>query len=409
MSSQLQFLGGIMQNLLILLLAIAFLPVNSGAIEEKPAPFDTSGNIFEITQDMEKNLKLFPEIENFSKARIWETKGEFILEIEKTDVTRTRNPITEEKLISIRGKVSAMPPPLDQSGRGKFLYQQLALSFLVHAPCIVSIIAPEDPSVGTGLYLISSSMGFYLPWKFTENKLLTSAQQDMSFYMGTRGALWGALISQLFDLEERLFAIPILTTSIGGEILGYDFAQKLSIGHSRAVGAYTDFGMLEGYLTGLLIQIGKMGDDFPTKTFISCVLSGAALGGALGVYRARTVPYTEGNVTVIQTSGILGGTILEALYLTIRGFENWTDNDIRLAFAMPIVGIPLGMGVGERLVKKLSLEQGDGLLVSAGTAAGALLGLGLSFLFFQEPTENTGRVYSALPAVGALAGFTFTY
>ncbi|MCK4307378.1 hypothetical protein KAW50_04020 [candidate division WOR-3 bacterium] len=402
-----------MRNLLVAVLMVAFLPMNSDAVEEKIAPFDTSGNVFEITQDMEKNLSLFPEIENFSKARLWETEGELILEIEKTDGNRIRDSITEEKLIPIREKISAMTPPLDQSGRGRFLYHHLALSYLVHAPCLVSIIAPEDPATGTGLYLVSSSIGFYLPWKLTKNKSFSRAQQDMSFYMGTRGALWGALISWFFDLEEgREFAMPILATSIGGEILGYNFAQKISIGQSRATGAYTDFGMLEGYLTGHLIQIGKMGDDFSTKTLISCVLSGAVLGGGLGVYRARTAPYTEGNVTVIQTSGILGGTILEAIYLTIRGFEDWedwTDNDKRLAFAMPIIGIPIGMGIGERLVKKLSLKEGDGLLISAGTTAGALLGLGLSFLFVPDPTENTGRVYSVLPAIGALAGFTLTY
>ncbi len=398
-----------MRNLLVVVIVVAFLPINSYAVEEKPTPFDTSGNVFEITQDMEKNLNLFPEIENFSKARLWETEGELILEIEKTDRSRIRDSITEEKLVSIREKISAMTPPLDQSGRGRFLYHHLALSYLVHAPCIVSIIAPEDPATATGLYLVSSSIGFYLPWKLTENKSFSRSQQDMSFYMGTRGALWGTLISLFFDLEGKEFAMPILATSIGGEILGYNFAQKISIGQSRATGAYTDFGMLEGYLTGHLIQIGKMGDDFSTKTLISCVLSGAVLGGALGVYRARTAHYTEGNVTIIQTSGVLGGTILEAIYLTIRGFEDWSDNDKRLAFAMPVVGIPIGIGVGERLVKKLSLKEGDGLLVLAGTSAGALFGLGLSYLFVPHPTENTGRIYSALPSVGALAGFTLTY
>ena len=375
-----------------------------GQVVEQPLSFDSRGELYRLTAEANAGAAAFPELAGFNHLELWRTADGPVLEVYRTDGSRERTTITEDKLARVRQQVDAhrerpQPMKLNQEGRGSFLLQQIPLALGWYGPAVLLMAEPHDFRTGTALYLTTSAACFFVPMYAMRNVEMTQAEAHLSVAYGYRGALSGLALSQIVGMHDASdWAFPGLLTSIVGQFAGYALARDLSLGQATLVTTYTDFGIVDGLGVGAVIRV-LSGVESEGRIVYAGGLVGEVVGTYLGRMRARDWNCTEGQVVVDRTGGILGMGVPIALYAAFTNFSPSDDADIVCVSLLGIAGNIGGTYMAERQMRDLPLATGNGYIVAGMTIGGAMLGGGIGIL------TNEPRVLAATAAAGGVAGF----
>jgi len=375
-----------------------------GQVVEKPLSFDSNGKLYRLTAEANAGAAAFPELAGFDHLELWRTAEGLVLEVYRTDGSRERMIFTEDGLAHTRQQVDAYlarpyPVKLNQEGRGSFLLQQIPLALGWYGPAVLLIAEPHDFRTGTALYLTTSAACFFVPMYAMRNVEMTEAEAHLTIAGGYRGALSGLAVSQIVGAHDaNAWAFPGLLTSVAGQFAGYALAHDRSLGQATLVTTYADFGIVDGLGLGAIVRF-LSGTESEGRIVYAGGLAGEVVGTYLGTIRARDRDWTEGQVVVDRTGGILGIGVPIALYAAASSFSPSNDANIVMVSLLGIGGNIGGMYLTERQIRNLPLTTGNGYIVAGMTIGGALLDGGIGILT-DEP-----RIMAMTAATGGVAGF----
>lgn len=412
--------AGLPLFLLALLAALGPLPLWAAGPEvaagrdERPAAFDSSGRYQQVGPALRRQLGLFPEIPDFATARLWCGRdGTCALEIEyrlADGPVRRRQRLSPAGLDSLRApfdRYLAVRPAgdgYDRSGRGELLFDSVILSLAVYGPASPVVLQLDGPRPSVAAYMLTSSLGYYLPYRLTRHRDVTEAHRRLTQYGATRGLIGGLVLKDLAmgGGDPHATARFAVGGSVAAAWAGFRTVswQRYSEGEAETVGVMGDFGLAGG--AGLAHVLDLYGSDRSLRAGDALVLAAAGTGLWLGERLGRRQTYTRGDAFVLRGGGIAGA--MAALPLV-----NATGtSSSRAHTAGVLAGSAAGIAVTDRLLQPRDFTFGEGLMVSGGELAGALLGLGLTYL------ADTGGsfddlVYLASAAVGTVGGFALTF
>jgi hypothetical protein len=112
--------------------------------------------------------------------------------------------------------------------------------------------------------------------------------------------------------------------------------------------------------------------------------------------------YSYGDAAVMRNAALLG--VLGANMAT-----DWFDpSDTKAYVGASMVGGLLGLAAGDRMVASTDFNVGQSVLITLGMVAGGAVGLGTSYLFEHNSSDNSS-LYLSSTMVGATLGFAGTY
>ncbi len=382
---------------------------------EAQVPLDPEGKVQEVTPALRTRLGLFPEIEEFQSARLFQGEDQgYVLEIawqRQGKRWRQRQFLSAAAVDSLRldlRRRQTLPPAglqLDHSGRGELVLDQILLSLLAYGPAMKVMLDLDSTRPTVATFMLTTATGFYLPYRLTQHRTVTPAHRQLAQFGGTRGIAYGLLLADLFaekGRNSRSDGATVLSSAVLGSALGFKVVdwRRSTHGQAEVWAVMGDFGLLGGigmaYASGLYDnnRSRRLGDG------LTLLSSGAGLyaGNWLGQHR----DYTRGDAYVLRAGGVLGA--LMALPL----IDATGTNSGRAHVGGALAGMAAGAGLSDQLLKKQDFSFGQGLIVSGGELAGALLGLGLTYL------ADTGGhfddlAYFSSAALGGLGGFTLTF
>ena len=379
---------------------------------EIQVPMDTEGRTMVIDPRLEERLKLFGDHDDFQRAWLFKLSDSlYVLEVfrkSENAIVKSRLRFTEDGVSEFRARVSsrllAMDPAysLDRSGRNKFVAGELFLSLGFYGWAIPAAIEVDDGRLALGMYMLTSGLGFYIPFELTRNAAITDGAATLSLYGATRGVIHGIALAEILsdDPSYRGRTASAILTSITGSIVGYQLASRthMNSGTAEAVSVGGDLGMGIGlgsaYLSNLI-------DDHPRGAGVS-VLAGSGLGCLAGAFLASKENYTRGDAYVLSGATVLGAYVP----LVFADFADPDNNDAYISVSM--LGGTAGFLLGHLLVNDREFGTGEGNLIRLGGLAGGLIGLGCAYLFSSEQDDNT-RLYLSASAIGATTGFGLLY
>jgi hypothetical protein len=381
-----------------------------GQTMETPVSFDSNGKIMEWDRKMEARAGLFPEAADFRSAVLWKADTVYTLEI-TTAQGRMRKPLTVGGFDSLRQKAdnflntSGSAYTMNQDGRGAYLLWQIPLSLGWYGPAVLALTEPENGSTAAGLYLTSAAATYFIPFMLTKNRQITSGQEHLSIAYGFRGIYAGAaLCALLFDMDDiRTSSGIMLATSIGGQVAGYKWGAHFTKPQGRIISHYATFGLMD--LPLLLTTIQEKPDD---KLMAAGTLSGLVGGTYLGYRLARGRNISDGEPTIVATSGWTGMAAGTGLYLCAFSREDNDNLDInqKLYSALCLAGNAAGLYFGHKYTRGYSFSRGDGFIVAGTTSGGALLGAGIGFLLSPHRSDiGMMRLITGASTAGMLGGY----
>ncbi len=248
-----------MKNILFIIFVFLFnLYLELANAQEIQIPIDEEGKIEYIDSKLEQKLNLFTEYVNFREARLFQISNSlFVLEIyyrpqEKLFKKRLQFSLEEvssfQQKVTARIKQQAPQAALDQSGRTKLIIGNMALSLGYYGWALpVALDFDGDGKLAVGLYMLTSSAGFFLPFSATKNIPVTNAASNLSFYGGTRGIVHGITLAYLFSKrpsDKSIIGAGMLV-SIPEAISGFVIASRsnMSAGTAEVIGVGGDFGI----------------------------------------------------------------------------------------------------------------------------------------------------------------------
>jgi len=248
---------------------------------------DTQGTLDEISDTLRRQLDLFPDIENFQRARLFRAAdGPYVLEIEylaDRGPSHQRRHLSDAAVDSLRLTIdgflrrTAERPHIDHSGRGEFIFDQIILSLMLYGPAAPVLLDVSGSRSAVAAYMLTASAGFYVPYQLTRHTDVTHSHRHLAQYGSTRGIAYGLLLKHLLLGEGgvRRTAAYITGTSITSGAAGFAAADWLRCSRDQAelYGVMGDFGLLTG--GGLAFVLNLYNDDATRRTGDVVTLVGA--------------------------------------------------------------------------------------------------------------------------------------
>lgn len=417
----------------------------STAILESQQPLLSEAGIVEINPALRDRLGLFPEVTNFSTARLFlQTNGATLLEIESREagqLRRERRILSPAELEDFRNLIAARlsdaggNAALAREGRGRLVLTQTLLGLGFYGWAVPVILDLDEAQTAVGAYLLSAGASFYIPYRLTRNRSVSRSHSDLTFYGSTRGILAGALVADALLSEDstnegRKRLAGTLIGSVAGSILGFTAVDRFSPSEGRASlwGTMGDFGFAGGaalaYLAGPYDseEVTYQDGDFvytnselknPAAGHLMTVAGGVA--GLLASSRIGGPDFTEGNSGGLRSAGILGAqvgvTLGHALGIERERQEGdlvFVEDDTRVLAAGGLIGGIAGIYLGDRLLDDKRFTSGEGLLINAGHLAGAVTALGATYLVTDEIEDNS-LLYLTTGTAGSILGAWIVY
>lgn len=408
----------------LLMLAALLAPPAVSHASQVSIPFDEMGTTRVLRPVRAKQLRLamldsllapFP---GYSSARLFTRDDSlYVLEVSTVDRNRTRRSdvmLSPDDLDRLRlaighrlQRLPLEPDTLDGSGRRAFLTQNAGLGIMFYGPAVPFILDLPLGLPAAGAYVVSTGSSFIIPWLASQNSALTSSMTSLSWYGSTRGLAHGLLLADpmshdVLDRQVRRDAVAaMLTTSVLEGYVGYLWARSngLSAGTTTTIATGGDFGFLWGYNIAAMSGSDQVEwNSARSRAMLAGSWTGLALGHVLGSNRQ----YSYGDALVMRNMGYLGILVSTTIAdLTQRPHQR----DPRVYSAALLSGSLIGLAYGDRQVHDYNFEPSDGVNLQLGTAAGAVMGLGVTAL----TNSHSSRGYWIGATAGALVGYHVTY
>jgi uncharacterized membrane protein YbjE (DUF340 family) len=393
----------------------------SQTVIERPIPFDGSGKVSVITRAMRDQLKLFPDVRDFTRAYLLQSDTAFVLEITLANGDRQRYALSAEERDNLQQQIeqqlTATPSAaLNQKGRGLFLISQLPMAMAWYSPAVLAITKPNDPTIGVATYMISASGFFFVPLLMTRNVPMTEAQATMSVDYGYYGVLDGFCLTDLLgmgnlfstdDASGQGRAAVMLATSIGGQFLGYQLGRPYSLGQARYASLVTDCGIVDGLMLSTFFQTFRDNDlNGNSKLNSAFMLVGTGAAGYLAHRLVRNQSWTEGQAIVTGLGSLFGPVVANGAFWTVAP-NSASDHLFNYGSFLALAGNVAGTWYAQRLVREIPITN-SGAFIATGTTLGTgLLGAGIGFLISN--TSNTDpeawRWITGFGTAGVAGGF----
>ena len=296
--------------------------------------------------------------------------------------------------------VSAQEAP---SLRTRFVRDQTLLGLTLYGPAFAGAVA-DDGVTALAAYLVMSGGMFFASAELSQHIEITEARQLLATGLGARGAGSGALIASQAGAGFRERAAATLVGGLGGMVAGLAMGTGIEGGEAAA----TLFGHDLFYASALALTTTSDRDLFDTKggaeaTAAAAWTAAGWLGAGLGRLYAGVTPY---HVTVGDVQSLwLGATLGAAAGAT--AVANGAPEPQTVAMSM-LGGALVGTVAAERLfVRRYDFSRSQANLVTLGSGAGALMGLGVGLLAQNEADRN-GATTFAFATAGAATGALLT-
>jgi len=399
----------------VMLACGAMLYAASVHAQEVQVPLDRAGHIQRIDATLAKRLGTFADrYPGFTEARLFQSPDStFTFEVTMArdgQTVRERVPMTPAGADSLRAQISlliaekAPHAGLNQEGRTLLVAGTTALGLAFYGWALPYSADVSDGTTATGLYLVTAASSFFLPFIATSGSNVTYGTTNHALYGTTRGIVHGILVYQLVVGNDDTSQGNVAAAAAGSVVEGianYSWAQSahLDAGAAQTIGSLGDVGLLEG------LGFATLADDYSddrNSVAAAKLLGGAIAGLASGAVLVKHRDYSYGDAAVMRDAALLG--VLGANMAT-----DWFDpSDHNAYVAASMVGGLVGLAAGDRLVASTDFNVGQSVLIALGMVAGGSVGLGTSYLFQHESSDNSS-VYLTSTMLGATLGFAATY
>ncbi|MDH7515503.1 MAG: hypothetical protein QHI48_06500 [Bacteroidota bacterium] len=396
-----------------ILLWLLVLPSNAQVVQ---VPLDAGGKIMSVDRSLERRIRLFPEYEGFTAARLFQAPdSSFILEIE---MLRDSVVFREKKVLSpleagmfrkeVTARILRAAPEFhfDQEGRPRFLIGMagLAIGFYSWAlPTMLGITGMHEDeaaatiAVGTG----GMAAGFLIPYLWTGDSRMTAGMATLALQGGYRGIVDGLLLAGLIDpsADVRSAITAEFLASVGETIGGAVIADKdgYTAGSAGIIAAGGNLGLGAGMVSAVLLGWTEGSWESYGRGISALGLAGTAGGYFAGSLMARDARYTDGDVDVFFTAALLGAAIPVSLLVAAEVKET------KLYGGAVLVGSTATSFLAHRFLRTRDFSASQGRIVALCSLAGGLLGGGLGYLLTGD--EKPERLIAPMTAAGSAAGY----
>jgi hypothetical protein len=306
-----------------------------------------------------------------------------------------------------------MPPAAQASQRAPFVGWSTLLGIGLYGwslPRTLNIDPNSQTRAFVGTYMLTVAASFIVPYMLTSRQPVSDAQVNLAFYGATRGIWHGVLAGGIIagdltpDHRSRGWAASMLAGSLVELLLGYHLSAVVAptAGRAHTVAAGGDFGLMLGFGAGYFLRFDqKETADQQARAMAAAGLVGSAVGLAGGWALGRARDNTWGDAEVLRTSWILGAVLGASTADLARRELSFQS---RTVVGLMMGGGALGLVAGDQLVRDADFGVGESLLIDLGTAAGGMVGAGVTYLAIQGDGP-----YLFSFGVGATVGFALTY
>ena len=400
-----------MKSTLLTLLCIVFIAGIYG--DSRQMELDSKGEVFTITKEHELNLQLFPEFENFLSAEVYEDTAGLSLEIRYSapgGVYRNIQIIEKDELLMLRDSIDsifsrpAVKPVEDKENARKALVLSSTILSLTYWGWSLPIaLKIDDGNIITGIYLLGSGAGFFLPFYLTKDKYVSSADVRLFLYGGYRGIAWGHLLAlAVLDDFNRTHMSWGLSVSLGSAVTGMALSQKFRMtdGNAEQIAAWGDMGLFWGSLiTATLFQDIEDIEDHKEYWAIAPFTSLASCAG--GYFYGKKRELTAGDSYMMRTGAVIG---LQLSMLALDITDAWEKSDNITAFMIPFT--MAGFLAGDYFLRKdLHFKESEGFLTLLSQAAGSLIGAGVVFMFDKDGDVDSEWYFGTSLITGCVSSY----
>jgi hypothetical protein len=290
------------------------------------------------------------------------------------------------------------PESPDRSGRTELITASLVYSLIYYGWAIPTALDAKSGRGYAASYMLVGGSGFFVPFLLTRDKPITNGMAR-AFTLGAGLGIahgWGLTIGVMGeDIEPEVGLGVSVATSLAEGIIGLSYARKhnLSQGHVSSIGTGGLFG------AALTVPIPYFFDSENAQAYALTGLVGSGIGIWAGDRLAKKIPVADGDPQIAGTAGLIGGLLSVALANSV------SDDFTKGTLATLIGGTATGLGLGIVKIKGLDYSKSNANLITLGSFAGGLIGLGIVYV---ADDNASGEAYLWGSGLGALGGFLAT-
>jgi hypothetical protein len=384
-------------------------------VTETPVTFDSAGRVAAITPALADRLRLIPPVwpvtGQFDRARLYRTSdGAFVLVVERRTKSLDRYALSDAQASELRLAVQTPLSVGARAGIGEqtdvvsepagnaFVRNQAMLGLLIYGPTAAGALT-NDAAAGTATDLLVAGGTFFAAMARRQaSPAITTAQNNLSTWAALDGGALGGAVAYVAGVGDGHVASgAVLLGSIGGTLAGLSFGKNMT----DAEAAASSFGGNELAATsiGVMGVTGALESD-ALKAQVALASTALVAGYALGPLYPRRASYTvtAGDVHAVGWASALGAA---AAYVPFAGGSNTDTKAVSAALTAGLLG---GIVLGDRLLARpYDHTRSEGLLLSSGIGAGALIGGGLA-----AAGKASGQTTYSLSVAGAILGAAAT-
>lgn len=319
--------------------------------------------------------------------------------------------------------------PGASEGRGSLVLYQTMLGLGYYGWAVPKVLHVTDEKGQIGLYMLTASASFGIPYLLTRNADISGADSRMAGYGASRGLALGLFVDNAlaterdyasymledggfdylrYDLDrqhdaQRKYGLGMLG-SIAGSFAGYYASGALGDSPARCefVGACGDYGAALGIATAY--TFGWYDQDTHANRHARGALgtSAMAAGLATGAMLSQRVSLGTGDSYVLRDAIVLGAQA--GLPIAYALSDEHGEHRARAVARGGVIGSLAGLALGRRLIADDDYSESEGLLQTASQLAGGMFALGVTYLVSSRDAFGEGRGLT-VSAIGSTAGF----
>lgn len=287
--------------------------------------------------------------------------------------------------------------------RNAFVRNQLILGVASYGPSFAVMLGSE-PATRLAGWMVMAGGSFFAASEVARQWEITPARQVLSTRMGWRGSASGLLLGNAWKMPEGEIGALTLVGGLSGSAIGIWMGGGLTEGEGLAAVVGHDLVAASAYAATWIVD-PISGDDsgLSNSARVAIPLLVGWGGYALGRAWAGNAPYevTAGDASLLWLGAGIGAA---AAATTIIEAEPADQTVAGVLLAGGALGV---WGADRFLVRRFDHSRGEAALVTSGSAAGALMGIGLGVLISGDAERNSAPTM-AFGTLGAIAGAWLT-